>query len=184
MTRTNRILTSVLALACLATSAEAARSRKASATLVGIEEVPAISTPAGGSFEATLNSAETQLTYTVTYANLRGAVLQSHIHFAQKGVSGGIMVFLCTNLANGPVGTPTCPTTGSPLTVSGTVDSSDVVGPASQGIGATDFAALVKAIKGGTAYANVHTDLFPAGEIRGQIRYQGPKAGQGEDLAP
>ena len=29
---------------------------------------------------------------------------QAHIHFAQRGVNGGITVFLCTNLGNGPTG--------------------------------------------------------------------------------
>ena len=32
-----------------------------------------------------------------------------------------------------------------------------------------DFDALVRAIRTGEAYANMHTATFPSGEIRGQI---------------
>jgi hypothetical protein len=40
----------------------------------------------------------------LSYADLEGAVTQSHIHFAQRGVNGAIIVFLCSNLGNGPGG--------------------------------------------------------------------------------
>ena len=35
---------------------------------------------------------------------------------------------------------------------------------------AGDFDAVVAALRSNTAYANIHTTAFPAGEIRGQIR--------------
>jgi hypothetical protein len=38
-----------------------------------------------------------------------------------------------------------------------------------QGIEPGAFDELTRAIRKGVTYANVHTDLFPAGEIRGQI---------------
>jgi hypothetical protein len=172
-----------LLLAAVASHAEAA-TRKLSATLRGIEEVPAISTAGLGSFNGNLNGAETELTFTLTFAGTKADVTQSHIHFAQKGVNGGIVVFLCSNLGNGPAGTPACPVSGG--TVDGTRGADDVLAVTAQGIGASEFKALVKAIKGGNAYVNVHSTSFPGGEIRGQIRYQGPKKaeGEGEDDAP
>jgi hypothetical protein len=33
-----------------------------------------------------------------------------------------------------------------------------------------DLAEIIAAIRAGAAYANVHTNLSPGGEIRGQIR--------------
>jgi hypothetical protein len=39
-----------------------------------------------------------------------------------------------------------------------------------QGISPGDFAGLIGAIENGDVYANVHTDDFPAGEIRGWLR--------------
>ena len=45
-----------------------------------------------------------------------------------------------------------------------------MIGPAPQGIAAGNFDALVAALTSNTAYGNIHTVNFPAGEIRGQIR--------------
>jgi hypothetical protein len=42
-------------------------------------------------------------------------------------------------------------------------------GAADQGLAAGDFAGLVRAIRSGATYVNVHTDARPAGEIRGQL---------------
>jgi hypothetical protein len=136
------------------------------AVLIGFEEVPAISTQGTGAFRATLRA--NSITYRLSYANLDGNVVQAHIHFAQKGVAGGISVFLCSNLAGAPPGTPACPgtTAGS---VQGSVTAAGVIGPAGQNIPAGDLAKVLQAIRTGFAYANVHTNRFPSGEIRGQI---------------
>lgn len=138
------------------------------AQLVGFQEVPALSTPAGGQFKAVIDEDSGVITYTVSYENLVGLVQQAHIHFGQKGVNGGISVFLCSNLGNGPEGTPECP--AAPAEVTGTFTSAAVIGPATQGIGPGELAELIVAIRAGVAYANVHSDRFPAGEVRGQIR--------------
>ncbi len=58
-------------------------------------------------------------------------MLQAHIHVGQSGVNGGIAVFLCSNLGNGPAGTQACPP--SPATVSGIADADDVLAVAAQG---------------------------------------------------
>lgn len=52
-------------------------------------------------------------------------MLQSHIHFGQRSVNGAIVVFLCTNLGNCPVGTQGCP--AAPATISGSIDKDDVL---------------------------------------------------------
>ncbi|HKE97268.1 MAG TPA: CHRD domain-containing protein [Povalibacter sp.] len=144
------------------------REEVVSARLVSINEVPALSTPASGRFKAVIDEDEGTITYTISYDALEGAVTQSHIHFGQKGVNGGVSVFFCTNLGNGPAGTPACPP--PPAEISGTITAANVIGPAGQGIAAGEFAELLRAIREGVAYANVHSDRFPAGEIRGQIR--------------
>lgn len=152
------------------------------ATLTGYEEATplSLSTSATGTFKATLNSAGDQLSYTLSYTGpfdtdaAGGTVTQSHIHFGEPAMNGGISAFLCTNLGNGPAGTPACPTPNG--TVSGTISAAQVIGPTGQGIQPGEFSELVRALRAGAAYANVHTTTRPAGEIRGQI-----KAGHGDE---
>ncbi len=142
--------------------------RQLKATLKGIEEPPSVSSTGRGSFRATISSTGDSIDYTLTYSALEGDVLQSHIHLGQKGVNGGVSVFLCTNLGNGPMGTPLCPGTTSG-TVSGTFDADSVVGPAGQGIAAGEFAELLTAIGRDVTYVNVHSTKHTGGEIRGQV---------------
>jgi hypothetical protein len=139
--------------------------------LSGYEETPvALSTPGSGRFFALINTEQQEITYRLSYADLPTAVTQAHIHFGAVAQTGGISVFLCTNLGNGPAGTPAC--AAQPATVTGTLHPADVVGPAGQGIAAGEFDELVAAIRNGTAYVNVHTTQFPAGEIRAQFPHQ------------
>ena len=136
-----------------------------SATLTGYEEVPALSTPAGGSFTAFISPDETTISWQLTYSAT--SVTQSHLHFGQVGVSGGVSVFMCSNLGNGPAGTQPCPVDGG--TISGTFAAADVVGPAVQLIAAGELNELIAAIRAGQVYANVHTTTNPAGLVRGQL---------------
>ena len=139
------------------------------ANLVGFDEVPALSSPATGTFRMEIDPSNTSFDYEVSYSDLVGNVTQSHIHIAQKGVNGGVMVFFCTNLNNGPAGTQLCPGphTG---TVSGHITAADVIGgAAAQGISPGEFAEVLRAVRAGRVYANVHSTIFPGGEIRGQL---------------
>jgi hypothetical protein len=136
--------------------------------LSGYNETPnALNTPASGTFEATIDEAASTIQYELSYSGIPTAVTQAHIHFGHRFSSQGIAVFLCSNLGNGPAGTPACPAQAG--TVTGTLHPADVVGPAGQGIQPGDFASVVKAIRAGVAYANVHTTQFPGGEIRAQL---------------
>jgi hypothetical protein len=136
--------------------------------LESYQEVPAVSSGAGGEFKARLNNEGSAVAWELSYSAFSTAVLQAHIHFGQKGVNGGISVFLCSNLGNGPAGTQACPE--GPATISGTFTAAAVVGPSGQGIAAGEFAELIEAIRSGIAYANVHTTQYPGGEIRGQLK--------------
>lgn len=116
---------------------------------------------------------ETEVVYRLSYNDLEGDVQQAHIHLGQRATSGGIVVFLCTNLGNGPAGlqgSQACPP--PPATITGTITAVDVTPNAqaiSQGIAASEFAELVRAIRAGATYVNVHTAKYPGGEIRDQI---------------
>lgn len=138
------------------------------AKLSGFNEVPPINSGGTGTFKATIDEHTGQLNYTITFSGLTSNVLQSHVHFAEPGVNGGVMFFLCSNLGNGPAGTPACPVSGG--TVTGTITSASIVSVSAQNVTAGDFASALKIIRNGVGYANVHTVNFPAGEIRGQVK--------------
>ena len=133
----------------------------------------AISTNATGTFSARIDDDAQTIEYELTYSNLQGTVTQAHIHFGQPHTVGGIVAWLCQTAGTPhPVPdlgtpTPTCPQSG---TVTGTIGPLDVLTVTGQGIQAGEFAELVRAIRAGATYANVHSSPeFGAGEIRGHI---------------
>jgi hypothetical protein len=147
--------------------------------LSGLEETAAtINTKGSGEFRATISEEGTMIKYEETWQNLSSTVTQSHIHFGRPSLSGQIVLWLCYNpaLVMAPTGVPTpqmCPLT-SPATITGTLTEADVIASAvvgGQGIdtGAEGFAEMVKAIRTGSAYVNVHTTNHPSGEIRGRL---------------
>lgn len=138
------------------------------AKLRGGEEPPAISTLGSGSFLARLSDDGLSLEYELRYSDLQGSVLQSHIHLGQRGVNGGIAAFLCSNLGNGPAGTPACPGPNAG-TVTGMIMAAQVIGPGGQGLAAGEFEEFLRAIDKDLTYVNVHSSIWPGGEIRGQI---------------
>jgi hypothetical protein len=143
-----------------------------SAHLTGFNEVPlAILSPGTGTLDVSINRNARTVQYTLTYSGLTSPVTQAHIHFGKKHAAGGIIAFLCSNLGNGPAGTPACPQFEG--TVSGTITAEGVVAQAPQNVSAGDFDALVAALTTRTGYGNVHSTKFPAGEIRGQLLRKG-----------
>ena len=64
--------------------------------------------------------------------------------------------------------------------IEGDIDAADVIGPGGQGIAAGEMDELIRAMRKGYAYANVHTTLNQPGLIRGQIqRGHGHDRGRG-----
>jgi hypothetical protein len=150
---------------------EHGRGRRLSAVLRGFNEVPTVSSAARGSFQALISEDGSEIAYRLDYSGLEGSVIQAHIHFGAAGTSGGVSVWLCGNPpTTPPPGTPPCAASGDGPEASGTITAASVVGPGGQGIAAGEFTELIKAIRNGFTYANVHTSLFTGGEIRGQIR--------------
>ena len=138
--------------------------------LNGYNEAPnVLNSPAKGTFSATVDDQAQTISYKLTYSGFTTPVQQAHIHFGNRFAASGVALFLCTNLGNGPAGTQACPTPAG--TVTGTLHPADVVGPTAQGIpaGAAGWDAVLKAMRAGLTYANVHSQQFPGGEIRVQL---------------
>jgi len=111
------------------------------ATLDGPSEVPPNASPGTGFANLILNDATLQMTYTLTYAGLQGPTTASHIHRGAAGVPGPVVYPLA--LGNFPSG------------ANGVVQ-----------INAADLPDLMNQ----GMYVNIHTQVFPGGEIRGQVR--------------
>jgi hypothetical protein len=54
-------------------------------------------------------------------------------------------------------------------TVTGMWTPASVVGPAGQGIAPGEWQELIRALRADAVYANVHSQTYPAGEIRDQV---------------
>jgi CHRD domain-containing protein len=151
-----------LLLTVLAPVVASDSNNKFKASLNGYLETPSISTTGRGSI--TLRIKGPEIHFKLTYRNLTGAPAVAHIHFGRPDVAGNVSAFFC-----GGGGKPACPLTPTGE-ISGVIVAADVVGPAGQGIAATEYAELVRAIRNGATYANVHTAAFGTGEIRGNLR--------------
>ena len=110
-------------------------------TLSGAEEVPPRSTPGSGLFVGTMNQGQGEICYELSVQNLLGPVVGAHIHRAPADSAGPVVVPL------------TAPTSGF---------SSGCVSVSRE---------LIKAIRQNPEryYVNVHTTVYPPGEVRGQF---------------
>jgi CHRD domain len=164
------VLSAILVLVTFTTPAPADEKHRAR-LLEGVQETPAVITGATGSFKMEIAKGGSSFDFELTYEGIEGgAVTQAHIHVGQRDVPGGIVIFLCTNLTP-PAGVPVpppCP--ASQGTVTGTRAAADVLPQTTQGVSAGELAAVLTAVRQGLAYANVHSAVSPAGEIRGQIK--------------
>lgn len=133
------------------------------AELSGFEEVPPRLTRATGRFEARLADDGRSIEYVLSFSNLSSPSTAAHLHFGQPGVNGEIFAFLC-----GGNDKPGCPGIGG--TVTGTIDPEDILGIPEQGLAPGDLQGALRIMRAGLAYVNVHSRVFPAGEIRGQVR--------------
>ena len=156
-----KVITPLAVGALLAAGVAARADETVRARLHGFNEAPAVSSEGIGTFRAIIQ--EDSIKYVLRYSGLNSAAAAAHIHLGQRNVNGGVSAFLC-----GGGGKPACPPDGG--TVSGTIDAADVIGPAGQGIAAGELDELIRAIRAGVTYANVHTATQGGGEIRGQLR--------------
>lgn len=153
-----------LALAAFVVGGHAQGARSVRAEVNGLQEDPSVSTGASGAFTAKIDDENQIIDFEFTYTGLEGGPpLFAHIHFGSHDHNGGVSAFLC----GGSTKPTPCP--GPDGTVTGTIVPVDVVGPNGQGIEPGSWTELVRAIRAGHTYVNIHTPRWPGGEIRGQI---------------
>ncbi|HEY5864543.1 MAG TPA: CHRD domain-containing protein [Candidatus Tectomicrobia bacterium] len=152
--------------------------RQLSANLTGAQEVPPVNTAATGTATLRINEEQTQIDFTLIVSTApQTPIREAHLHIAPAGVNGPIVLDFCTtSLVNPPADVPLpppCPP--APFTLNGSLTALNLRTLTQQQIQATgvnSFADAVNQILAGNAYANVHTENFRGGEIRGQLIVQ------------
>ncbi|HZA08121.1 MAG TPA: CHRD domain-containing protein [Nitrososphaeraceae archaeon] len=126
------------------------------ATMTGSEEVPPKNTKATGTATFMSNTDGSSVSYKIRVASIKG-VTMAHIHSGGIGKNGPVVVTLFKSAS--PTGTM------NGLLSQGTVTSTNLEGP----LKGKTISDLIRLMNDGAAYANVHTQQNPKGEIRGQI---------------
>ncbi len=163
-------LLAVLALVGIALAPAPARAAQFyyNAILSGANESPPVASSGYGTAEVDIDDAANTMRVRVTFANLTGSTTACHIHAPTTNAYTGIA----------GVATPTPTFPNFPLgVIAGQYDQTfDMTLTSSYsstflsnngGTAASAEAALFSDIAAGKAYLNVHSTVFPAGEIRG-----------------
>jgi len=103
------------------------------------------------------------LTFKLIASNIEG-VTQSHIHCGPPGVNGPVVVFL---YGFNPAGVAP-----NGILNQGTITAANVIARPASAIcpgGVASLDDVIEKMNNGGAYVNVHTLVFPGGEIRGDI---------------
>ena len=122
------------------------QGRPFSTTLTGAAEVPGPGDPnAFGTALITLNQGQGEVCFDLSWAGIDGTVTAAHIHVGSATVAGPVVVPLFAGA------------------FAGTDTASACVSAVSE--------ELIKAIRQDPQnyYVNIHSDVFPAGAIRGQL---------------
>ena len=109
------------------------------AVLNGGQVVPPSPSNAMGVAFLTFDESTKRICYSISYSPLQGTETEAHLHGAQAGQTNAVLYDLT------PLGTPKVSCIGP-------------IKPLEE-----------KLLKQGRMYINIHTDLFVAGEIRGQV---------------
>jgi hypothetical protein len=152
-----KLLLFVILSTMLTASLAFAAGNNFKADLEGQNEVPGVVTKAKGEAKFELSNSGKSIKYTLVVRDIEN-VTAAHIHLGAPGNNGQPLVNIFSdkkkegkfrgNLSQS------------------TITDKDLIGDL-KGKSISDLVALIKS---GDAYVNVHTDAYPNGEIRGQIK--------------
>jgi CHRD domain-containing protein/PEP-CTERM motif-containing protein len=166
MKKTLSFLALVLAFAAMPEIAKA-EPLVFTTTLIGANEVPP--TPSLGTGSGVVTVDGDALTVNVTFSGLLGNTTASHIHCC---TGPGANAMVATTLPTFP-GFPLGVTSGS-YSMSFDLNAASTYNPAfitaHGGTVASARADFIAGMLAGQTYLNIHTNLFPGGEIRGQLQ--------------
>jgi hypothetical protein len=171
--KTPMYLASVAAVTLTASVAQGAIVQYA-ATLSGPAESPPNSSPATGSATFDYDTVTNLLTMSVSFSGLVGTTTVAHIH-ADTAVAGAGTAGVASGLTSWTTGLQSGSYTSTVNMLSTATYSSSYLA-AHGGTAASAATDLLAAMSNGRAYLNLHSNVYPGGEIRGFI-YQVPAPG-------
>ena len=167
--RITSLVTAAVLLLALGVPMVGAQGQFVAATLSSTAENPPVLTSGAGAFGAGITAAG--INATLGYDGLEGIVTAAHIHLGKPWENGGVAAFICANMPPPGVTAPPCPPSPGQLSAliapAGVLEVTNEQGAVI--LAAGDLAGLSQAMLAGATYVNVHTDLHPSGEIRGNI---------------
>lgn len=147
-----RLLATAVVVAAFAfTSVAYAAQTRFAAELSGASEVPPVATDGSGTVK--FASHDGWVSFKLRWDDLTTPARAAHIHCGAPGVNGPVGVTLFA----GPMG------------AKGHVNGSFTGPDPGNGCGWADLDDVLAAMASGATYVNVHTQMFPGGEIRGQV---------------
>jgi hypothetical protein len=151
------------------------------ANLTGALEIPSTQPPSTATGNAVITlEPNDMMRVQVTFSGLTSGTTASHIHCCLPGPFQNANEMVATTLPTFP-NFPLGVTSGSydqtfNLTLASTYN---LLNPALGGSAATAEPIFVAALLAGETYLNIHTTMFPNGEIRGLLAVPGPIVGAG-----
>jgi hypothetical protein len=132
------------------------------AALTGAQEVPEVDEPTRGTATFRFDSGLREMRYDLRVTSGVG-VTQAHLHCAEAGVNGPVVVFL--------FGPDTGGVNVTGQLASGTIKNADIIATESELCGKplNNVASLYDAILEGRVYVNVHTTAHASGVVRAQL---------------
>jgi hypothetical protein len=139
------------------------------ATLSGAAETPANASPGTGTALVTVDTVANTMRVQATFSGLLGNTTAAHIHCCTSAPNNAGVATQTPSFLGFPLGV----TSGSydntfDMTLAGSFNPAFITN--NGGTVGSAWAALFAGMNAGQSYFNIHTNLFPGGEIRGFLR--------------
>lgn len=155
-----RVMLMVVAAGFVLGTAGAAQAQvvRLTANLSGNQETPApgVTTGAFGTATVTMNLGTGALSWSIDVFNMPSGTNNAHFHVGGPGVAGPTVVNVefPAQISND-------------FNLSGTATATNLIPRPDQGIRSWDD--FIQSLLGGQMYLNIHSNVNPGGEIRGQV---------------
>jgi hypothetical protein len=146
------LITAVIVAVAVPLGVASAASTNLDATMKGSSEVPKTNSSATGKAHFTIAANGKSIRYQMSANGLSGTPQAAHLHLGNPGQAGGVMLSIATKPFSLPLQGRL---TAKQFSATGSVKT---------------FDQAVSAVRAGRTYVNIHTQKFPGGEIRGQVR--------------